>query len=213
MANSWVLSLGSNMTDFILASGSAGRRMILENAALAFDVHPTDVDEEAIRQDFLSAAGQADLASLALELACAKARVVSAGREDDMPVLGADQILVCEGELFSKPATMSEARENLLRLRGRKHRLISALAVARGGQVVWTHDAHADMHMRAFSDSFLDAYLEQVGERALASVGCYQVEGPGIQLFQRIDGDWFTIIGLPLLPFLDWLRAQAIIPA
>ena len=198
------------MTDFILASGSAGRRMILENAGLSFSAHPADVDEEAIRQAFLSN-HPADFSPLALELACAKARAVSSA--EGLPVLGGDQILVCDGELFSKPADMEGARRTLKRLRGRKHRLISALAVARGAEVVWRHVSHADLVMRPFTDAFLDDYLERVGERALSSVGCYQVEGPGIQLFERIEGDWFTIIGLPLLPFLEWLRGEGIVPA
>ncbi|HHN72637.1 MAG TPA: septum formation protein Maf, partial [Thermopetrobacter sp.] len=145
--------------------------------------------------------------------ALAREKALEVSRRTSLPVLGADQILVCDGEIFSKPADMDQARETLRRLRGRAHRLISALCVAENGEVLWTCERHADLVMRDFSDAFLEWYLRTVGEAALASVGCYQVEGPGIQLFERIEGDWFTIIGLPLLPFLDWLRRRGILPA
>ncbi len=202
--------MASQQAAFVLASGSAGRRMVLRNAGLVFDVMPAEVDEEAIRQRFLQQP-HADLTALAQALADAKALEVS--RRTGLPVLGGDQILVLEGEVFSKPRSMEEARENLLKLRGRSHRLISALSVAEGGKLAWQHVGIATMTMRAFSDSFLDAYLAQVGEAALASVGCYQVEGPGIQLFEKIEGDHFTIIGLPLLPFLHWLRGRGLLPS
>ena len=197
------------MADFILGSGSAGRRMILENAGLDFAIRRPDVDEEALKEQFLASGGNPE--ELAMPLAEAKAVAVSRGEE--LPVLGADQVLVCDGRLFSKPRDMEQARENLKILRGRPHRLISALAVARGGEVVWRHVASAEMVMRDFSDEFLDWYLDKVGDKALSSVGCYQVEGPGIQLFRQVEADWFTIIGLPLLPFLDWLRGEGIIAA
>jgi len=197
------------MADFILGSGSAGRRMILENAGLDFAIRRPDVDEDALKEQFLASGG--DPEGLAMPLAEAKAAAVSRGEE--LPVLGADQVLVCDGRLFSKPRDMEQARENLKSLRGRPHRLISALAVARGGEVAWRHVASAEMVMRDFSDEFLDWYLDKVGDKALSSVGCYQVEGPGIQLFRQVEADWFTIIGLPLLPFLDWLRGEGIIAA
>ena len=199
------------MATFVLGSGSAGRRMLLENAGLSFEVLPARVDEAAIRADFLRAHGADELPLLADELAAAKALEVS--RRTEKPVLGGDQILVVDGEVFSKPRDMDEARAHLRRLRGRTHHLISALAVAEKGEIVWRHRDAAAMTMRAFSDAFLERYLAEVGERALSSVGCYQVEGPGIQLFERIDGDYFTIVGLPILPFLHWLRGRGLLPA
>ena len=199
------------MAIFVLGSGSAGRRMLLENAGLSFEVVPARVDEAAIREDFLRAHGPDDLPRLADELAAAKALEVS--RRSDLPVLGGDQILVLEGEVFSKPRDLDEARAHLRTLRGRTHHLISALAVAEKGEVVWRYRDAAAMTMRAFSNDFLERYLAEVGARALSSVGCYQVEGPGIQLFDRIEGDYFTIVGLPLLPFLRWLRDRGLLPA
>ncbi len=198
------------MSQFVLGSGSAGRRMILENAGLDFDIRQPQVDEDALKAEFRST-DEAPVEDLALALARAKAQAVS--RAETRPVLGADQILVCEDRVFSKPADMEEARRNLRFLRGRTHRLISALAVAENGETVWTCIDEARMTMRDFSDAFLDRYLETVGEDALKSVGCYQIEGPGIQLFEKVDGDWFTIIGLPILPFLDWLRKRGLLPA
>ena len=193
------------MSQFVLGSGSVGRRMILENAGLNFEIRRPQVDEDALKTWF-----EGEVEDLALALARAKAEDVS--RDAELPVLGADQILVCEGRVFSKPADMDEARRNLMFLRGRTHRLISALAVAEAGRTVWTCVDEARMTMRRFSDAFLDHYVEMTGERILGSVGCYQIEGPGIQLFETVEGDWFTIIGLPILPFLDWLRNRGILP-
>jgi len=199
------------MADFILGSGSAGRRAILQDAGLDFATDRPGVDEEPVKQAFFQGENSENPADLAAILARVKAADVST--RHDLPVLGADQILVCNGKIFSKPATLDEARQNLIALRGRTHRLVSAMAVAKKGEILWSHVATAEMTMRDFSNEFLGLYLAQVGEKALSSVGCYQVEGPGIQLFERIDGDWFTIIGLPLLPFLQWLRQQGIIAA
>jgi len=195
------------MGRFVLGSGSSGRRMVLANAGLDFEVMRPQVDEEAIKAGF--AAQGKGVEALAQELADAKALDVSA--RTPLAVLGADQVLELDGEPFSKPADMVAARAQLLSLRGRTHRLISALAVAREGEIVWRHVDVAHMTMRRFSEDFLDAYLERVGEKALASVGGYQVEGPGIQLFECIRGDFFTIIGLPLLPFLAWLRKEGLL--
>ncbi len=199
------------MVTFVLGSGSAGRRMLLENAGLSFDIMPARVDEAAIRDAFLRDHEADDVPLLAEELAAAKALEVS--RRSEKPVLAGDQILVLDGDVFSKPRDMDEARAHLQRLRGRTHQLISALAVAERGKIVWRCRDSAAMTMRAFSDVFLERYLQEVGERALSSVGCYQVEGPGIQLFERIEGDYFTIVGLPLLPFLHWLRGRGLLPA
>jgi septum formation protein len=197
------------MSLFVLGSGSAGRRMILENAGLSFVVMRPQVDEDEIRARFDPTGHEDPHAALALALARAKAQEVS--RRTDRPVLGADQLLVLEERVFTKPADIGEARRNLMTLRGRTHRLVSALSVAVNGQEEWTCVDSAYMTMRAFSEEFLDAYLNLAGEGILSSVGGYQIEGPGIQLFERIEGDWFTIIGLPLLPFLDYLRRKGLI--
>lgn len=199
------------MADFILGSGSAGRRAILQNAGLDFATDRPRVDEDAVKEAFFTRGNEANPADLAAILARVKAAEVST--RHDLPVLGADQILLCDKKIFSKPATMDEARQNLIALRGRTHRLISAIAVAQKEKILWSHVATAEMTMRDFSNEFLGRYLAQVGEKVLSSVGCYQIEGPGIQLFERIEADWFTIIGLPLLPFLQWLRNENIIPA
>ena len=197
------------MSTFVLGSGSAGRRMLLKQAGLNFEVMRPEVDEDALKARFLRE--KRPLPELARALADAKALEVS--RRTDLPVLGADQILVLDERLFSKPASMEEARENLLALRGRTHELISALSVARQGEIVWRHMDSARMHMRDFSDAFLAWYLKTAGEKVLASVGCYQIEGPGIQLFEKVEGDYFTIIGLPMIAFLQWLRGQGLIVA
>lgn len=196
------------MTTFILASQSAGRRMVLENAGLKFACANPQVDEETIKEAFM-AAGRKDHDTLALELARAKALAVA--RDHDLPVLGGDQLLVCEGRVFSKPGNIEEARANLRFLRGKTHHLISALAVAGNDAIVFEHVERAAMTMRDFSDAFLDWYLREMAEKALRSVGGYQIEGLGIQLFDHIDGDWHTIIGLPLLPFLHWLREEGLL--
>ena len=196
---------------FVLGSGSAGRRMMLQQAGLAFEVIHPQVDEEALKDAFLRTHGPEELPALADALAAAKAREVST--RTDRLVVGGDQILVLNGELFSKPRDMAEARANLRRLRGKTHHLISALAIARNGRLLWQYRDAAAMTMRAFSDAFLDLYLQTAGAKALSSVGCYQLEGLGIHLFENIEGDCHTIIGLPLLALLARLRALGVVPA
>ncbi|HHN66671.1 MAG TPA: hypothetical protein ENK15_01360 [Thermopetrobacter sp.] len=196
------------MTTFVLASQSAGRRMVLENAGLEFTCASPQVDEESIRKAFL-AAGRKDHGALALELA--RAKTLAVARDHDPPVLGGDQLLVCEERIFSKPATIEEARANLQALRGKTHHLISAMAVAKNDTIVFEYVDRAAMTMRRFSDAFLDGYLDTMGKKVLRSVGGYQIEGLGVQLFDHIDGDWQTIIGLPLLPFLHWLREEGLL--
>ena len=126
-------------------------------------------------------------------------------------VIGADQTLDVDGNRWTKPATVAEAREQLARLSGHAHQLHSAVAVARDGAVAWRHRDSAQLTMRPLSATMIDAYLAEVGDAALASVGAYQIEGPGIRLFDRIDGDYFTILGLPLLPLLAYLRGEGAI--
>lgn len=143
----------------------------------------------------------------ALALAEAKARKVSQGRPGDL-VIGADQGLECEGAWFDKPRDRNEARQQLLALRGRTHRLLSAVAVATDERVLWRHVEEARLTMRVFSDDFLESYLTRSGDDVLQSVGAYRLEGIGAQLFQKIEGEYFTILGLPLFPLLDFLRNE-----
>lgn len=182
-----------------LASGSQVRAELLRGAGLTFDVAVSGVDEDVIKKTHTGTPDE-----LALKLAAAKASAVERGGL----VVGADQILMCEGRLFDKPATMTAARENLKFLRGRSHALISGTVLLDNGTQTWSLTQQVHLKMRDFSDEFLDAYLEQAGENVLKSVGCYQLEGPGIQLFEAVDGDYFAILGLPLLPLLAALRAR-----
>ena len=194
-----------NGADLILASASAGRAAILRDAKLAFRQEPATVDERALEAEAGSRAERVDAGGLALLLAAAKAKDVSA-RHAEALVLGADQVMDCEGVLQYKPPTLAAAREQLLALRGRTHTLTSALCVARGGRVLWQHLDRARLTMRTFTDAFLDDYCRSESDAMLQSVGGYRIEGRGIQLFSAIEGDHFTIIGLPLLPLLGYLR-------
>ena len=183
-----------------LASGSQVRAALMRGAGLEFDIAVSGVDEDAIKADHR---GTPD--ALALKLAEAKARAVAR----DGLVVGADQILVCEGTLFDKPRDIDEARENLKKFRGRTHALVSGTVLLDDGAPVWSLSEQVSLTMRAFSDEFLEAYLLQAGDDVLKSVGCYQLEGPGVQLFEAVDGDYFAILGLPLVPLLGALRARS----
>lgn len=191
---------------FILASGSAARRRMLEQAGLTFEVDRPRVDEEAVklglRAEGLKPRDQAD--------ALAEVKALSISNRRGGFVLGADQMLAIEGDTLDKPKDMAEARQHLQRLRGREHHLICAAVVARDGAVIWRHIDTPRLRMRNFSDAFLDAYLDQAGEEVLTSVGAYQLEGLGAQLFERVEGDYFSVLGLPLLPLLGFLREHAI---
>lgn len=194
----------------ILASASAVRARLLSDAGIAFEAKDSRVDEDALKERFAGGNSDADTDALALELASAKALAVAAANDGAL-VLGADQILSCAGKRYDKPKSMTEARDNLRAFRGRPHILHSGLALAAKGEVVWRHNSRATLTMRDFSDAFLDTYLAEAGERVLKSVGCYQLEGPGVQLFEKIEGDYFTILGLPLLPLLDELRRRKVV--
>jgi septum formation protein len=197
------------MTDLILASGSATRRKMLEDAGLAFRVVPADVDEDDIRDTLVTHDPNSGPVRMAQVLARAKAEEVSR-RHPEALVIGGDQILALGREVFTKPADLSAARAALQRLSGRTHALHSAVTLACGGSMAWQHVETARLTMRALSDGFIDDYLARAGERVCASVGAYELEGLGIQLFERIEGDYFTILGLPLLPLLAELRHQAV---
>ena len=192
----------------ILASKSAARRAMLTEAGVPFTVQVADVDEDAVK------AGQdpADAAGLAEELARVKALAVSR-RDPDAWVLGADQTLAFAGGLVSKARSLADARARLAEMRGRPHQLHSGAALAHKGQVVWSGVDTATMRMRAFSDVFLDAYLAAEGEALLGSVGAYRLEGPGAQLFAAVEGDYFTVLGMPLWPVLAELRRAGVLPS
>lgn len=199
-------------TKLILASASGVRRKLLTDAGLQFEAVDSLVDEDAVKGEFASGDQTPEDATdaLALALAEAKALAVSAANGDAL-IIGADQILSCKGKRYDKPKDMAEARKNLTEFRGHPHILHSGLVLARSGKVIWRHTARATLTMRDFPDSFLDHYLAEVGERVMKSVGCYQLEGPGVQLFEKIEGDYFSILGLPMLPLLAELRREEVI--
>jgi septum formation protein len=189
----------------VLASSSPTRASML--AAIGFSVtrDPPRVDEEEVKLAFQGEG--ADPAACAVALAEAKADRVSR-RHPGALVIGADQMLDCEGVWFDKPPDRRQARAQLVALRGRTHVLTTAACVFRDGQKLWHTVQQARLTMRSFSDDFLDEYLSAVGDDVTGSVGAYRLEGQGVHLFARVEGDWFTILGLPILPLLDFLRGQ-----
>ena len=190
----------------LLASKSASRRSLLEAAGVPIEIHPADIDERGIEAR-AALQGPGEVAAL---LAREKARAVAAAKPG-RAVLGADQTLALDTTRFSKPKDRTAAAEQLRALRGKIHALHSAIAVVRDGAVLFEHVAVARLTMRAFSEAFLQAYLDAVGTAVTTSVGAYQVEGTGVQLFERIEGDHSTILGLPLVPLLDWLRREGLL--
>lgn len=187
----------------VLASRSKARQMLLTAAGIPVEIRPADLDERGLE----AAAGSAKPSAIAAHLARAKAAAVAKICPGRL-TLGADQMLALGAERFAKPADRAAARAQLRALCGRTHELHSAIAFAADGAVLFEHVGIARLTMRSFSDRFLDDYLDAAGSAATASVGAYQLEGPGIQLFERVDGDYFTVLGLPLMPVLDFLRQQ-----
>ena len=189
----------------VLASGSASRRAMFEAAGILAILDKPDVDEDSLKHEAVKAGLSVE--DTAARLGRAKAEVVAA-RHPGRIVIGGDQMLECEGEWFDKPIGRSGAAQHLQRLSGRTHRLISAAVALRDGDVLWEGIDIARLTMRRLTPEFIDAYLDAAGDRVLSSVGAYQVEGLGIQLFSEIRGSHFTILGLPLLPLLDVLRRE-----
>ncbi|MCJ8056497.1 Maf-like protein [Shinella curvata] len=194
----------------ILASQSPFRRMLMENAGLSFTMEAARIDERAVETAL--AARNPSPQDVAETLAIEKARDV-AGRHPGVLVIGSDQTLSLEGRVFHKPADMAEAKSHLTSMSGRTHSLNCGVALVRDGETLWSQVSIAHLTMRPLSASFIDRHLSRVGDKVLASVGAYQLEGEGVQLFERIDGDYFTILGLPLLPLLAKLRELGAIDA
>lgn len=194
----------------ILASGSRIRQELLENAGVDFEVVVPKVDEETVKASLLEEGASArDIADGLAEL---KAARVSRQRPSAL-VIGCDQVLSVDEGILSKPETKEDARAQLQRLRNRGHSLLSAAVVYEGGRPVWRHVGEARLRMRDFSDGYLDEYLARNWESVRHSVGAYKLEEEGVRLFSRIDGDYFTILGLPLLPLLSYLTLRGTLPA
>lgn len=192
----------------VLASASRARAALLQNAGIDVSIDPARIDEAAIKASLL--AEQAPPRDVADKLAELKALRTGA-RHPQALVLGADQVLVHCEEILDKPATLAEAREHLLRLRGETHELLSAAVVVAQGAPVWRHIGRARLSMRPFTDAFIEQYLARIGDEALGSVGAYHLEGLGAQLFARVEGDYFSVLGLPLLEVLGLLRARGML--
>ena len=194
------------LPDIILASSSSARARLLRNAGLDPKIKPVSLDEDSIKSALvMEKAPAAHIAETLAEL-----KTIRGARETHHYVIGADQILACDGSIFSKPTCLAEAKEQLMKLRGRSHELISAVCVAKGGSIIWRHSDSAKLYIRQFSSSFLDSYLNENKDSILTSAGGYYLESRGAQLFDWIKGDYFTILGLPLIPLLCFLREQGV---
>lgn len=200
--------MSSGARPLVLASASRIRRTMLENAGIPVIVDPADIDEQAVKTTMRGQGAAAE--AVAVELATRKAQAVSV-RHRGALVIGADQMLDAGGAWFDKPADRSAAVRQLAALAGRPHRLISAAAIVEDGREVWRMADTVILHMRPLSDTFIERYLDRMGPAALSSVGAYQLEGLGAQLFTRVEGDYFTVLGLPLLPLLAFLRQTGLL--
>ena len=196
-----------SISSLVLASTSSSRRQLMANAGLSFEIDPSGVDEDEVTRSLL--AQRSSPQEIAEALAEMKALRVSLRRPGAL-VVGGDSTLACNGRLFDKPPDMAAARKQLLALRGQTHELFSSVVVARNGARLWHWNERARLTMRPFNETFLDAYLARAGEAVLTSVGAYQLEGLGAHLFSRVDGDYFTILGLPLLPLLSFLSGHGV---
>jgi septum formation protein len=191
----------------ILASGSASRRAVLAAAGVTAEAVAPNVDEESFRTAMR--ADGVKVRDQAMRLAELKAVRVSQSREG--LVIGGDQMLALGDEAFDKPRDLADAKNHLVRLSGKTHTLETAIVVCEGGIPVWRHLARPKLTMRPLSPDFIESYVETCGEKLLATVGAYQLEGLGAQLFTRIEGDYFSVLGLPLLPLLDYLRVRKVL--
>ena len=194
----------------VLASQSTARRRMLEAAGVGVIVAPAGIDEASLKMMAQQRGETVERAAEALALA----KSVAGGRaHPDQLVIGADQMLECDGRWYDKPGDLGQAREQLRALSGRTHCLVSAVAVTRAGEPVWRHTDAARLTVRRLGDEFLDLYLASVGDAALGCVGAYQLEGLGAQLFDAVEGDYFTVLGMPLLPLLGFLRGEGVLVA
>jgi septum formation protein len=199
--------MASTPERLILASASPARAAVLRAAGIAFDIEPADIDESVIKRRYRSAGG--DALACAAALAEAKARAIAA-RHPAALVVGADQILVAGDDWIDKPTDLAEAAAQLRSLRGRVHILATAACAVRGDESLWQATATPKLTMRRFGEDLLARYIEAEGDAVLGSVGGYQIEGRGVQLFARIEGDHFAILGLPLLALLEFLRGRGL---
>ncbi|MCR0985804.1 Maf family protein [Roseomonas populi] len=202
------MDIQSDDPPLILASASSARRAVMEAAGLRFEAVAAAVDEASIKES--ARAEDFSPEDTALMLAEAKARRVAAQRPEAL-VIGSDQMLVLEERWFDKPESAAAARGHLEALRGKAHRLVTAVVCWRGGQRIWGHVAQPRLVMRPVSDAFIDAYLAIEGGLVTESVGAYRLEGPGIQLFDRVEGEHAAILGLPMLPLLGFLRQHGVL--
>ncbi len=202
------MNLQADHPRLILASASASRKALLTAAGLHFTARAAHIDEAEVKRGGIAEGASAE--DVALLLADLKSRRIARG-DPDAVVIGCDQMLVCDGRWFDKPAGMAEAREHLRALRGRRHTLVTAVLCRKGEQRLWHHIARPALTMRPFSDEFLDAYLDAEGEALTTTVGAYRLEGLGSQLFDAIDGEHSAILGLPLLPLFGFLRQHGVL--
>lgn len=193
----------------ILASGSVFRARLLDSAGVGFTVVVPGVDEPAVRESLRAEGARAE--DVAIALGELKAIAVSQDNPNAL-VVGSDQMLECNGVWFEKPVDRDHARASLTALSGREHRLVTSVVVARGGARIWHTVTTVTMRMRPLSEAFVDRYLDAMGDAATQSVGAYQLEGLGSQLFTAVEGDYFTVLGLPLLPLLGFLRTHGVLP-
>ncbi|HWD59704.1 MAG TPA: Maf family nucleotide pyrophosphatase [Stellaceae bacterium] len=194
----------------ILASASSARAALLRQAGVEFAADPADIDEAAIKRRYRDAGGAAEACAMAL--AVAKAKAVAARRPDAI-VVGADQLLVAGDDWFDKPHDLAEATAHLRRLRGREHALVTAACAVQGDAILWQAMSTPRLTMRRFGEAFLAGYIAAEGDAVLGSVGAYRIEGRGVQLFARIEGDYFAILGLPLIELLGFLRERGLVGA
>lgn len=201
----------SDAPRLVLASGSAARRQMMEQAGLSFEVQPASIDEAAVKAAFLQHKTCMPLQDLAIALAESKSLDVSR-QQPDAWVIGSDQVLGLGEIILSKASHRDEAKQALLSLRGQTHHLHSGVALAKDGTIVWRHVETAKLTMRDFSDAWLERYLDAGGAALTNAVGGYHLEGLGLQLFETVEGDYFTILGMPLLPLLGELRRREVLP-